>query len=165
MRETNQEISQRVSKSLIGKYGEKGGMKMPRKIKFRAWHKEKRIMVYDNEDETYGYWDGCCNSNVGMVNTILNSKWYEEYIFMQYTGLHDKNGKEIYEGDILKFSEVDTAIVEWNEKYSYFMVKPIQDYYFDSDVLGHALEYNDNVEIIGNVYENSDLLKGADNID
>ena len=44
--------------------------------------------------------------------------------------------------DILKFSEVDTAIVQWNEKYAYFMVKPIQDYYFDSDVLGHAIEYS-----------------------
>lgn len=78
----------------------------------------------------------------------------------QYTGLHDKNGKEIYEGDILKFSEVDTAIVIWNEKYAYFMVKPIQEYYFDSDVLGHTLEYNDNVEKIGNVYDNPELLGG-----
>lgn len=65
-------------------------------------------------------------------------------------------------GDILKFSEVDTAIVIWNEKYAYFMVKPIQEYYFDSDVLGQALEYNDNVEKIGNVYDNPELLGGED---
>lgn len=76
----------------------------------------------------------------------------------QYTGLKDKNGKEIYEWDILKFSEVDTAIVEWNEKYAYFMIKPIQDYYFDSDVLGHAIEYS-KVEIIGNIYDNPELLE------
>ncbi len=63
-------------------------------------------------------------------------------------------------GDILKFSEVDTAIVIWNEKYAYFMVKPIQEYYFDSDVLGQALEYNDNVEKIGNIYDNPELLGG-----
>lgn len=43
---------------------------MNREIKFRAWHKVKNIMVYDNEDDTYGYWDGCRNSNVGMINTI-----------------------------------------------------------------------------------------------
>ena len=77
----------------------------------------------------------------------------------QFTGLHDKNGKEIYEGDVLRFSEVDTAIVKWNEKYSYFMVEPIQDYYFDSDVLGQALEYNDNVEVIGNIYDNPYLVE------
>ena len=63
-------------------------------------------------------------------------------------------------GDILKFSEVDTAIVIWNEKYAYFMVKPIQECYFDSDVLGQALEYNDNVEKIGNAYDNPELLGG-----
>jgi uncharacterized phage protein (TIGR01671 family) len=71
--------------------------KMNREIKFRAWNKEKNIMVYNNEDDTYGYWDGCRNSNVGMVNEILNSKYYEEYEFMQFTGLHDKTGKKIYE--------------------------------------------------------------------
>lgn len=58
---------------------------MNREIKFRAWDKEGNIMVYDNEDDSYGYWDGCCNSNVGMVNTILNSKCYGKYEFMQFT--------------------------------------------------------------------------------
>nr|DAF16444.1 MAG TPA: YopX protein [Caudoviricetes sp.] len=71
-----------------------------------------------------------------------------------------KTEKKYMSGDILKFSEVDTAIVIWNEKYAYFMVKPIQEYYFDSDVLGQALEYNDNVEKIGNIYDNPELLGG-----
>jgi len=104
-------------------------------------YQEARIVGYDDPVQ---YWHKIDKNTIG-----------------QFTGQKDKNKKEIYEGDILRFSEVDTAIVEWNEKYSYFMVKPIQDYYFDSDVLGHALEYNNNVEIIGNIYDNPELLKGG----
>ena len=104
-------------------------------------YQEARIVGYDDPVQ---YWHKIDKNTIG-----------------QFTGQKDKNKKEIYEGDILRFSEVDTAIVEWNEKYSNFMVKPIQDYYFDSDVLGHALEYNNNVEIIGNIYDNPELLKGG----
>jgi uncharacterized phage protein (TIGR01671 family) len=132
-----------------------------REIKYRMWNKKEKKM-YDigvlDFDDKKAYMRG-------YLNYTVSNYMFENIELMQYTGLHDKNGKEIYEGDVLRFSEVDTAIVKWNEKYSYFMVKPIQDYYFDSDVLGHTLEYNDSVEVIGNIYENPDLLKGADNIE
>lgn len=75
---------------------------------------------------------------------------------MQFTGLHVKNGKEIYEGDILQI-DVDKAWVMWNDKYGYFQLVPIGDYYFDSDVIGQALEYT-KPEVIGNIYENKELL-------
>lgn len=88
-------------------------------------------------------------------------KEVDENTIGQYTSLKDKNGVKIYKGDILKYSDEDTAIVVFNEKYSYFMVKPIQDFYFDSDVLGHTIEYN-QVEVIGNIYDNLELLKGGD---
>lgn len=131
-----------------------------RDIKFRIWDTENKEMLKVQElDFEPTFYDGRIAIRPDQYNDYFDT---EDMILMQYTGLHDKNGKEIYEGDILRFNEVDTAIVEWNEKYAYFMVRPIQDCYFDSDVLGHAIEYN-NVEIIGNIYENEDLLeKGAE---
>jgi uncharacterized phage protein (TIGR01671 family) len=130
---------------------------MNREIKFRAWNKEKNIMVYNNEDDTYGYWDGCRNSNVGMVNEILNSKYYEEYEFMQFTGLHDKNGKEIYEGDIVKKTgsigiDIGKVIYEYNG----FIVDVMNMDRFYGRV--HLLEKF--TEVIGNIYEDSELLGG-----
>ncbi len=131
-----------------------------RDIKFRIWDTENKEMLKVQElDFEPTFYGGRIAIRPDQYNDYFDT---EDMILMQYTGLHDKNGKEIYEGDILRFNEVDTAIVEWNEKYAYFMVRPIQDYYFDSDVLGHAIEYN-NAEIISNIYENEDLLeKGAE---
>ena len=127
-----------------------------REIKFRAKSVKTNEWVYgsllrDEIQKKYYIVDN--ESGVG--------KEVDENTIGQYTSLKDKNGVKIYKGDILKYSDEDTAIVVFNEKYSYFMVKPIQDFYFDSDVLGHTIEYN-QVEVIGNIYDNSELLKGGD---
>lgn len=67
--------------------------------------------------------------------------------------------KKYMNGDILQI-DVDRAYVIWNEKYQYFQILPIGDYYFDSDVVGQALEYLE-AEVIGNIYDNPELLEGG----
>lgn len=77
----------------------------------------------------------------------------EKVILMQYTGLTDKNGKEIYEGDIIKHKNLKLQVIE----YGYAGFEPF------CDNLGDEYSSNDanseHYTVIGNIYENSELLK------
>ena len=127
-----------------------------REIKFRAWNKEKHIMVYKDEDDSSDYWDGVNCSNIGMVNYCLKNN--NEYEWMQYTGLKDKSAKPIYEGDIV--SEGGEYIGEvfysngafWYCKDNWWPVQHMRD-----GVSSHF-----SGEIIGNIYENPELLRDVE---
>ena len=81
------------------------------------------------------------------------------YVVQQYTGLKDKNGKEIYEGDILtyynKYSDkIYTQIVKWDQMWAGFgLFEKDNKWCKESDWVKIA-----NIEIIGNIYENPELL-------
>lgn len=70
------------------------------------------------------------------INTALAK--CDEFIFLEYTGLKDKNKKEIYEGDIVQFQHID-------------------DYGYMTNIF--SMESDIVIEIIGNIYENPELLK------
>jgi len=120
---------------------------MTREIKFRAWDKNRKLMVSDE--------------NLSRLNQVWETEKFKTPIgegvnlgisleLMQYTGLKDKNGKEIYEGDILEDKYDNVGAVEFSHaRFSW----------------PHGVDWGeievewDEIEVIGNIYENPELLK------
>ena len=110
-----------------------------REIKFRIWDKINRM------------WLRCFNVNLFDIGDLPNVE------LMQYTGIKDKNGKEVYEGDIVILNDAEEenkCIVKY--KYgSYILV--------DGDLRENLSNVEDRfLEVIGNIYENKNLMEEND---
>lgn len=80
----------------------------------------------------------------------------------QFTGLYDKNGNEIYEGDILRLNNATNGIceVKWNEVIAAFCVRFLHfELYLGARPIGDWIAYEKSVEIVGNIHDNPELLK------
>ena len=138
--------------------------------KFRAWDKRENTM---RDVAVLHFTKG------GKVNSIeywktpseLKSYHVRNLVLMQSTGLRDKNGVEIFEGDVVKVtdgeSEEDSyiSIVKnySNEGYPAFDIEYPPTYHYDSNVLS-AIMCNvfETIEVIGNIYEDGDLLNDSE---
>ena len=129
-----------------------------REIKFRAWHKEKKEIIDVEEidfiNEVINYID---NDYLNNRQEIIGA-YFENIELMQYTGLKDKNEKEIYEGDIVKLrANHGIGVVKYYDEWGAFVVEYIK--LKKIAVLG--MNYcEEDIEVIGNIYENTELLGG-----
>ena len=123
-----------------------------RELKFRVWDKlEERFITCDS-----GYQGQYVLSLKGEFHNLQNGSGGKEYIVQQYTGLKDKNGKEIYEGDIFKGSDYKWDAVEFRNGQFQVNLKGART--FSLEELCCDIDYQ-APEVIGNMFENPELLK------
>lgn len=83
---------------------------------------------------------------------------FNDVIFMDNTGLQDKNGKYIYEGDIVRVNGTWDCIIEYNQSSCAFVLKSI-DNRWSTGYFSNYDDIEEMLEVIGNAYENEELLK------
>lgn len=131
-----------------------------REIKFRAWDKEKNKMYY-----SLTLYPSCQivvdDDSVGILKSTsvkfpLNPGEFE---LMQYTGLKDKNGREIYEGDIVQWGHLSHGYIK---SVIEFVAGIFQQYPQTAGVISSSLnQIVLNCEVVGNIYENPEILKAG----
>ncbi|RND62126.1 YopX protein [Lacticaseibacillus paracasei] len=142
---------------------------MKREIKFRAWDKGYECYLYDVQG-AYDTLSGCVKYENG-ENAVYDEECFagfldnDQYVVEQYTGLHDKNGREIYENDVLQCTSYTygngetgktSLLVKYHEMSAGFIAGPY--------MLGKLMDIR-KCEVIGNIFENPEMLEADENDD
>lgn len=140
---------------------------MKREIKFRAWDNEYKNMNYKVLVGIYGDWEKVKDDKnytacamwiePDKVDYKCDPHWthfepyHKDIHLMQYTGLKDKNGVEVYEGDKVMFDYEWTkpdeiGVITWNKDTASFQIK--------GHIPSSSMKHLDRMKVIGNIYEN-----------
>ena len=120
---------------------------MDRRIEFRGKDKEKGEWVY-------GYLTQSESGNYYISHKLDNFVWIDETTIGEYTGLKDKNGTKIFEGDKVMFDyewtkSSEVGVITWNKENSSFQIK--------GHIPSSSMKHLDRMKVIGNIYDESDV--------
>lgn len=135
--------------------------------KFRAWNKNLKtmhgtddIVFIDFEEEEI------CVQTIYFEQGLPDERDLDFYIFdeiefMQSIGLFDKNGKEVFENDVIRDSDGFEGIVQYDESYGMYGIAylPIESNGIDMTFEELKDKYRNKFEVVGNIYENPELLE------
>jgi len=117
-----------------------------REIKFRAWDYTSQIMSYSDEEKSLEAFFASHNKD------------YDDVVFMQFTGLKDNRGCEIYEGDVLLCDDSNEDHEEFRTKV-WFCNGQFLTQHYGFPVHSWCSKKESWCEVIGNIYENPELIK------
>lgn len=133
---------------------------MKREIKFRAWDKKDKVMV---DVASMNFWP---NGVLSVLEDFDDAEpqFADSYELMQFTGLHDKNGREIYEGDVVRYTAwhdgKPAGAIQGEVVYDGDLGMASFNILLDRDgEIDRAVLPAIGVEIMGNVHENPELLE------
>lgn len=132
---------------------------MQSRFKFRVWDTEKNEWLWTSEPDVIPY-NGFHLFGECMLFQNVNISKLSNCVIQQFTWLKDKNGKEIYEGDIVEYS-IEWGY--WQQDYTINRIVEYKEWHYNPFVHWHE-EFTQNTypeccEVIGNIYENPELLK------
>jgi uncharacterized phage protein (TIGR01671 family) len=123
-----------------------------REFKFRCWH-------YSTEEFSY------VNFDTGFMGCFVGSSHVEgRNQYQQFTGLKDKDGKDVYEGDILDDISYDQRyVITWSENFGFLYprIAHWQENKITNDEILSLVKYNEHIKhgyVIGNIFQNQELL-------
>ena len=134
-----------------------------RTIRFRAWDEQNKIMHNDfqfiksgDEGNDWIVFTSDKQTLQDSTHPFENPYFGQQLKIMQYTGLKDKNGVKIFEGDVLKTETEKPMVVGWSERFASFVLN--REGWLFSHWFGESCD-PEKCEIIGNIHQNSELLK------
>ena len=123
---------------------------MNRPIKFRAW--DGKRMLFSESGDFYLM----PNNKVDIPSSTGHEFYRKDYPIMQFTGLHDRNGREIYEGDIVKCSRGCPHVIEFMNEVPSTNIGGMPGFYLSGLNEGYA--WTGKEEVIGNLYQTPELI-------